>query len=143
MPLRATESCARSAPITSQGLCPRQPRELMGYQGQSPWLVVNLRILGMMKDLSFAALHQLLPLGVLGFGINAVTGMVFFIAEPVMYTQNVAFQWKVLLIVLAGVNVLYHTAFDEAWALGPGDDAPLTGKVIAARSSLDKVDTST
>ncbi len=39
MPLRAIPDCARSAPITSQGLCPHRPYELPGYQGQSPWLV--------------------------------------------------------------------------------------------------------
>ena len=39
MPLRATEDRARSAPITSQGLCPHRPHDLSGYQGQSPWLV--------------------------------------------------------------------------------------------------------
>jgi uncharacterized membrane protein len=95
-------------------------------------LLVNLRMLGMMKPVSFAALHRLLPWAIFGFGINAVTGMTFFIATPEQYTQNVAFYWKMILMLLAGVNVLYLTVVDEAWALGPGDDAPLTGKVIAA-----------
>ena len=95
-------------------------------------LLVNLRMLGMMKSVPVRALHRLLPWGILGFGINAVTGMLFFIATPEQYTQNVAFHWKVVLIVLAGINVLCLTMFDEVWALGPGDDAPLALKVIAA-----------
>ena len=37
-----------------------------------------------------------------------------------------------VLMVFAGVNLLYFTVFDEAWALGQGDDAPLRAKVIAA-----------
>ena len=95
-------------------------------------LVVNLRMLGIGKNLPFAALHRMLPLGILGFGINSMTGMLFFIATPGQYTQNVAFFWKIVLVMLAGVNLLYLTMFDEPWALGPGDDAPLTSKVIAA-----------
>ena len=94
-------------------------------------LVVNLRMLGIGKNLPFAALHRMLPLGILGFGINSMTGMLFFIATPGQYTQNVAFFWKIVLVMLAGVNLLYLTMFDEPWALGPGDDAPLTSKVIA------------
>ena len=51
---------------------------------------------------------------------------------PEQYTQNVALHLKMVLILLASVNVLYLTVFDGAWALGPGDDAPLRGKVMAA-----------
>jgi uncharacterized membrane protein len=95
-------------------------------------LLVNLRMLGIAKSVSFEVLHRLLPLGVLGFGINAITGMLFFIAAPEQYTKNVAFYWKIVLMMLAGVNILYLTVFDEPWALGPGDEAPLTAKVVAA-----------
>ena len=38
-------------------------------------LMVDLRLLGMAKKFSFAGLYQLLPIGMLGFGINLVTGM--------------------------------------------------------------------
>jgi len=95
-------------------------------------LVVNLRILGVMKNVSFAALHRLLPWGILGFGVNFITGILFFITIPEQYTQNVALHWKVVLMLIAAANVLYFTLFEEAWALGPGDDAPPTAKVIAA-----------
>jgi Na+-transporting methylmalonyl-CoA/oxaloacetate decarboxylase gamma subunit len=95
-------------------------------------LVVNLRMLGVMKNVSFAAVHRLLPWGILGFGINLMTGMFFFITVPEQYTQNIALHWKMVLVLLAGINALYLTVFDEPWALASGDDAPLTGKVIAA-----------
>jgi len=95
-------------------------------------LVVNLRILGVMKNVSFAALHRLLPWGILGFAVNLITGILFFITIPEQYTQNVALHWKVVLMLIAAANVLYFTLFEEAWALGPGDDAPPTAKVIAA-----------
>jgi uncharacterized membrane protein len=94
-------------------------------------LVVNLRMLGVMKNVSYAVLHRLLPWGVLGFGINLMTGLLFFVTVPEQYTQNIALHWKMLLVLLAGVNALYLTVFDEPWALGAGDDAPLTAKFIA------------
>jgi uncharacterized membrane protein len=95
-------------------------------------LLLNLRMLGMMKILPFAALHRLLPWGILGVGINLMSGMLFFIASPEQYTQNAAFQWKMLFMLVAGANLLYFTLFDEAWAVGRGDDAPVTAKVMAA-----------
>lgn len=94
-------------------------------------LLVDLRMLGMAKSVPFTALYQLLPFGILGFAVNLLTGMMFFIATPDQYTKNVAFTWKIILVVLAGINVLYFMLFDEAWAVGPGDDAPLTAKFVA------------
>ena len=94
-------------------------------------VVVDLRILGMIKSVDYAAMHRLLPWGVLGFGINLTSGMLFFITQPEQYVENIALQWKVVLIVLGGINVLYFTIFDHAWSLKRGEDAPLTGKVMA------------
>jgi hypothetical protein len=100
--------------------------------------IVDLRMLGLIKGVSFAALHRLLPWAVLGFGVNLVTGMLFFVAswDVNHYATNIAFQWKLIMILLAGVNVLYFTIFDEPWALGPKDDAPLTAKVVAATAMV-------
>jgi hypothetical protein len=95
-------------------------------------VVVDLRILGLMKKVDYAAMHRLLPWGVLGFGINLVSGMIFFITQPDQYIENIALQWKLVLIVLGGINVLYFTIFDHVWTLKPGEDAPLTGKLMAA-----------
>jgi len=35
-------------------------------------------------------------------------------------------------VLLAGMNALYLTMFKQVWDVAPGDDAPMTGKVIAA-----------
>ena len=94
-------------------------------------LLIDLRMLGVMKDVAFPALHRLLPWAILGFGTNLVTGMLFFVASPEQYDRNVAFVWKVILVMLAGANALYFTLFDEAWVLKPGDDAPFTAKAVA------------
>jgi uncharacterized membrane protein len=95
-----------------------------------PVLFVNLRMLGMAKTLSYASVYQLLPVGMIGFGLNLVTGMLFFIGRPSMYDSGI-FYWKVLFIVLGGFNILYYTEFDGAWRIKSGDDAPLFAKVTA------------
>jgi hypothetical protein len=100
--------------------------------------LVDLRMLGMMKGVSFAALHRLLPWGVLGFGINLITGMFFFVAawDVNQYATNIAFQWKMAMIVLAGLNVLYFTIFDEPWELKAEQNPTLTSKVVAATAMI-------
>jgi uncharacterized membrane protein len=95
-------------------------------------LAVNLRMLGVMKNVSFAALHKLLPWAILGFAINVITGILFFLTVPEQYTQNRALQWKMLLILLAAANILYFTMFEETWAVRSGEDAPFKAKIIAA-----------
>ena len=93
--------------------------------------LVDLRMLGMMKSVPFAALHQLLPWAVLGFGINLITGMLFFVAAYEQYTTNAGlYHWKLGLIMLAGLNVLYFTIFDEPWALAAGESASATAKFV-------------
>src|SRR3984893_10280281 len=61
-------------------------------------LLIDLRMLGVMKDVAFPALHRLLPWAILGFGTNLVTGMLFFVASPEQYDRNIAFVWKMILV---------------------------------------------
>jgi hypothetical protein len=94
--------------------------------------LVDLRILGMMRSLSFRAVHRLMPWSIMGFGMNMITGFFFFVGAPQQYTSNPVFHWKLILMMLAGINVLYFTIFDEAWAVGADEDAPFTAKAVAA-----------
>ena len=69
-------------------------------------LVVNLRVLGIGKNLlSASALHQLLPLGMLGFALNLLTGMMFFVGTPEQYTGSFFFL-KMELVVAGALNLL-------------------------------------
>lgn len=94
--------------------------------------VVNLRILGFIKGVPFTALHRLLPWAVLAFGINMVTGMLFFISAADQYIESVPFYWKIALMVAAGGNVLYLTVAERVWTLESEDEAPFAEKAIAA-----------
>jgi uncharacterized membrane protein len=96
-------------------------------------LLVDLRMLGFMKGIPYSTLHRLLPWGILGFGLNVVTGIFFFIgAPPTFYVTNATFYWKMVLILVAGANALYFTVFDQPWRLGAGDTPPMAAKVAAA-----------
>jgi hypothetical protein len=97
-------------------------------------LIVNLRMFGMWKTVSFADLHLLLPFGIIAIVINFLTGMLFFIGTPGQYTQNTSFHWKIIFLLPAAGSLLYLTISERVWALGPGDEAPVTAKVIAVSS---------
>jgi hypothetical protein len=94
--------------------------------------VVNLRLLGGLRAVSFASLHRLLPWAMLGFGVNLVTGMMFFIGAPEQYIANDPFYWKMGCLMVAGADLLYLTVFDRIWGLEAGDDAAFLDKAIAA-----------
>lgn len=96
------------------------------------FLVVHMRALGMMTIVPYAAVHRLLPWGMLGLAMNIVTGMMWVIATPDQYLANVSFFWKILLLLIAGGNLIYMTAFEGPWHIGAGERAPLRVKAAAA-----------
>jgi hypothetical protein len=101
--------------------------------------LLNIRVLGFLKQLPVGPLHRLLPLGIAGFVINAVTGVLFFIGMPYFYVLNTYFQAKIAVILLAGGNLLlfYCTGIFRKWdEVGPKADAPLFAKLVAAASLI-------
>ena len=99
--------------------------------------LLDARMLGMFKRLPIGPLERLVPWGVAGFVINAVTGFLFFAGAPGQYIHNSVFWYKMLFIAIAGVNVgiFYLTGLSgEVDRLGPGEDAPFAAKAIAASS---------
>lgn len=97
----------------------------------------NLRILGFLKQLPVAPLHRFIPWGIAGFIINIITGFLLFMGMPGFFVVNFVFQLKILVILLAGANlVLFYctSAFRTLEHLGPGEDAPPFAKFIAAAS---------
>lgn len=89
-------------------------------------LVIDLRMAGHFRGFDLHATHQLVPLVVAGFGVNLVTGVLFFFGDPQRYSINIGFQLKMLLVMLAGLNAgLYYWKLHR---LIPGlrPDAPPT-----------------
>jgi hypothetical protein len=92
-------------------------------------LLVNLKMLGFTPRITYAAVDRLLPWGILGFGLNAITGMMFFLALPSAYVGNSAFDWKLVLLMVAGANMLLLT-LDHGWER-EGQPAPARLKALA------------
>jgi uncharacterized membrane protein len=100
---------------------------------------LDLRIMGFARQLPLEPLHRLVPWALAGFGINLVTGLLAFIGMPEFYTLDYAFWVKMLAILLLGVNAaaFYLTGvFGGVKDLGPGEDAPLSAKLVAASSLI-------
>jgi hypothetical protein len=95
-------------------------------------LLVNLRMLGVMRGVSFPAIHRMLPWAVVGLGLNTLTGMSWVLAAPGQYLQNIAFFWKMGLLMFAGLDLLYLTAFEGPWKVEAAEDAPMLQKTLAA-----------
>lgn len=96
----------------------------------------DLRLLGVIRGVSVNAVKQFIPLSVVGFVMNLLTGMYFFIAQPNQYMENRAWGPKLFFLALAGLNALIFQAAlgEKAVALGPGEPTPLSFKIIGGIS---------
>ena len=85
--------------------------EILHFMGLSlligSLLVVDCRLLGVVRGFPVAAVYKFLRLSLAGFSINLVTGIMFFFSDPFRYYPNIAFRIKLLFILLAGLNALY------------------------------------
>jgi hypothetical protein len=107
--------------------------------GTVGWL--DLRILGFGKGVPIAGLERLIPIGVIGFALNLGSGLVFVTGNiaggPMAYIGNLAFQIKMLLILIAGLNLAayYFTGIARAAvAVQAGGDVAPAAKVVAVVS---------
>jgi len=105
--------------------------------------LVDARMLGIGKGIPIKSLEKFIPLGVIGFIINLLTGIMFVAGNPVggpqEYLTNLAFLLKMLCVLIAGLNLLAFYALGiakKANAVEPGGDAPMSAKVVAAVSLL-------
>ncbi len=96
----------------------------------------DLRMMGLAKRIPMSALHKLVPWGIAGYALNVMTGVMFVTTAPDQYLFNPAFQVKLALMGIAGMNVLffYRFVFGPVKRTGAGDSAPRAAKVAAAIS---------
>lgn len=99
-------------------------------------LVVDLRILGAFRQTSYNSVLKLLPLAVLGFAINLISGVFFIAGNPYLYFTNPAFFVKLGVIALGGLNALWFTFAEHRQIAGLDSDAtaPLLARVMAGAS---------
>lgn len=98
--------------------------------------LLDVRLLGLLKNVPVGGLRRLLPWGIAGFVINLVTGVMFIVGAPDQYIKNPAFYLKVVFLLLAGANALL---FEIRWgatvaAMGAIERTPSALKVAGAVS---------
>ena len=99
-------------------------------------LIMDLRLIGFNRLIPLRAVHSLMPIALVSFVINLISGLGFLFGEPYLYFGNWAFWLKMILIVLAGLNFLFYFTKVEPklLVLGPNDPTPLLAKTVGALS---------
>lgn len=99
-------------------------------------LAVDLRVLGIAPNIPMRGAMKLIPLVLIAFGVNLLTGLAFVMANPYGYIFNLAFQWKVGLMFMAGINALWFWFGEHGRLvqLAEGEQADFQAKIIAGLS---------
>ncbi len=98
--------------------------------------IIDLRVLGFAKALPLGPLHRLIPLALLGFAINVITGIGFFASEPYSFAAVPAFRVKLVLLALAGLNAAWFwvSVYPHVHDLGAGADTSRLAKGLSLAS---------
>ena len=103
--------------------------------------LLDARVLGFFRGIPISSLERFVPLGVAAFVVNAITGFIFVAGNPIggsiVYLTNHAFLIKLILILIAGINLLawYVTGIAaSAKATAPEGDVVPAARVIAGVS---------
>jgi hypothetical protein len=98
----------------------------------------DLRLLGLSRTVSVRALaRHLLPWSRLGFGVVVLTGALMFSATPTDFAANPAFQAKLALIGLAGLNIaVFHSRTARSFARWDSGVTPPPSAKLAGGLSL-------
>lgn len=99
-------------------------------------MLIDLRLLGLARRLPLRSMLGLLPFVWVGFVINAISGSLIFIYGATNFSGNSAFQLKLVLMLLAGINAFVFTL---AASRHGGDwvetgSVPVPFKIIATAS---------
>ncbi len=101
-------------------------------------IVIDLRILGALTNVSYRASFKLIPVAIAGFLINLISGVAFICTNPALYLTNWAFWLKMGLVVLGGLNALWFTFAEHGKLSALPDDAraPAVARFMAFASLL-------
>lgn len=101
--------------------------------------MLDLRLMGaIMRDVPVSRVAaRLLPWTITGFAIMVVSGLLLFYAIPVRSYQSIFFRFKLVLLVLAGINVwVFHSGIFLSVATWDTDRVPPRAARIAGAMSL-------
>jgi hypothetical protein len=87
-------------------------------------VVVDLRLMGRLKELPDGYLAPLMRLAAIGFALNAASGVAFVLANPEQYLSNRLFWLKMALVLAAAANVCAYRLLEAG--LLPATRLPMT-----------------
>ncbi len=102
-------------------------------------VMFDLRLLGWtMRTVPVAEVaRRLLPWTIAGFAVMVISGTLLFSAIPLRSYQNIFFRLKMLLLLLAGLNVwIFHSGIFRKVATWGADSVPPKAARIAGALSL-------
>jgi hypothetical protein len=101
-------------------------------------IVFDLRMLGVIRGGSLQAALKYVHIAAFGLALNLASGIVLFSSEPVKYTTNPVFQIKMVLLLLAMINVVWFEVAERRKLVALGDSAvaDLGAKAGAALSLI-------
>ena len=99
-------------------------------------IVSDLRMMGVARAVPLVLIEKFMILAVIGFSINAITGIFFIVGDPDRYLPNIAFRIKMVLILIAGLNVGYYLLRVRFQVMSGDNETELSssGRLIAALS---------
>ncbi|MEI6283363.1 MAG: hypothetical protein WCP82_11735 [Alphaproteobacteria bacterium] len=99
-------------------------------------MVIDIRMMGFFRSINIRAAMKLIPLAIFGFAINLITGICFIFTDPFQYWNNPMFRMKMVLVLLAGINAIYHEVAckERVCAIPDGADPDTRAKVIGGLS---------
>ena len=97
-------------------------------------VAIDLRILGVARQIPLAPMEKLYPVMIIGFWMNVISGALLFAPEAVRWAFNPDFLLKMLLVCLGMPNVWLIRR--RVFLNGAGQDAASTGGRILAATSI-------
>jgi hypothetical protein len=71
-------------------------------------LIIDLRLIGFYRERCASMVETLTRISFVAFTVNFITGLLFFFGNTFKYVDNSAFELKLLLIIVAGANVVFY-----------------------------------
>ena len=71
-------------------------------------LIIDLRLIGFYRERCASIVQFLIGLSLMAFTVNFATGLLFFAGNTPKYINNPAFELKLILIMVAGMNALFY-----------------------------------
>jgi hypothetical protein len=71
-------------------------------------LLIDLRLIGFYREPCASMVKTLVRISLLAFAVNLVTGVLFFFGNTFKYVNNPAFELKLVLILVAGINAAFY-----------------------------------